>query len=42
MLGRTAISIADPAVRNWNVCTKLSRVFSLDENCYTHFEFILK
>ena len=40
MLVRTAVRAADPAVRHGNIFTKLSRVFSLDETCYTHFEFI--
>ena len=42
MLVRTAIHVADPAVRNGKICTKLGRLFSLDETCYTHFEFIFK
>ena len=42
MLIRTAIRIADPAVRNGNICTKLSLIFSVYETCYTHFEFIFK
>ena len=44
MLARAAIRVADPAVRkgNTSMCTKLGRIYSLDENWCTHFEFIFK